>query len=106
MPRARAGSARVPQKFAATAKKNPKQDTRLGFTVLPQFRLAVGRRGIERWDAARPALWCTHREGCANFNVPFRRNSTRTYLYGPAVCCKPDVSDGGIGLALLYPARE
>jgi hypothetical protein len=25
---------------------------------------------------------------------------------GPAVCCKPDVSDGGIGLALLYPARE
>ena len=30
----------------------------------------------------------------------------RTYLYGPAVCCKPDVSDGGIGLALLYPARE
>ena len=31
---------------------------------------------------------------------------TRTYLYGPAVCCKPDVSDGGIGLALLYPARE
>jgi hypothetical protein len=19
----------------------------------------------------------------------------RTYLYGPAVCCKPDVSDGG-----------
>ena len=23
---------------------------------------------------------------------------TRTYLYGPAVCCKPDVSDGGIGL--------
>jgi hypothetical protein len=31
---------------------------------------------------------------------------TRTYLYGPAVCCKPDVSDGGIGLAHLYPARE
>src|SRR5689334_23369401 len=31
---------------------------------------------------------------------------TRTYLYGPAVCCKPDVSDGGIGLAFLYPARE
>jgi hypothetical protein len=31
---------------------------------------------------------------------------SRTYLYGPAVCCKPDVSDGGIGLALLYPARE
>jgi hypothetical protein len=30
----------------------------------------------------------------------------RTYLYGPAVCCKPDVSDGGIGLAHLYPARE
>jgi len=30
----------------------------------------------------------------------------RTYLHGPAVCCKPDVSDGGIGLALLYPARE
>jgi hypothetical protein len=30
----------------------------------------------------------------------------RTYLYGPAVCCKPDVSGGGIGLALLYPARE
>ena len=28
------------------------------------------------------------------------------YLYGPAVCCKPDVSDGGIGVALLYPARE
>jgi len=24
----------------------------------------------------------------------------------PAVCCKPDVSDGGIGLAHLYPARE
>ena len=21
---------------------------------------------------------------------------SRTYLYGPAVCCKPDVSDGGI----------
>jgi hypothetical protein len=39
-----------------------------------------------------------------------RRQSTshnaRTYLYGPAVCCKPDVSDGGIGLAHLYPARE
>jgi hypothetical protein len=31
---------------------------------------------------------------------------TRTYLYGPAVCCKPDVSDGGIGLAHLYPAHE
>jgi hypothetical protein len=31
---------------------------------------------------------------------------SRNYLYGPAVCCKPDVSDGGIGLALLYPARE
>jgi hypothetical protein len=30
----------------------------------------------------------------------------RTYLYGPAVCCKPDVSDGGIGLAHLYPAHE
>ena len=30
----------------------------------------------------------------------------RTYLYGPAVCCKPDVSDGGVGLALMYPARE
>lgn len=29
-----------------------------------------------------------------------------TYLYGPAVCCKPDVSDREIGLALLYPARE
>jgi hypothetical protein len=27
-------------------------------------------------------------------------------LHGPAVCCKPDVSDGAIGLALLYPARE
>src|SRR5215467_4335487 len=35
-----------------------------------------------------------------------RGPSIRTYLYGPAVCCKPDVSDGGIGLALLYPARE
>jgi hypothetical protein len=35
-----------------------------------------------------------------------QRQLTRTYLYGPAVCCKPDVSDGGIGLALLYPARE
>jgi hypothetical protein len=34
------------------------------------------------------------------------RKMCRTYLYGPAVCCKPDVSDGGIGLALLYPARE
>jgi len=22
-----------------------------------------------------------------------------------AVCCKPDVRDGGIGLAVLYPAR-
>jgi hypothetical protein len=31
---------------------------------------------------------------------------SKTYLYGPAVCCKPDVSNGGIGLALLYPARE
>ena len=31
---------------------------------------------------------------------------SRTYLYGPAVCCKPDVSDGGIGLAHLYPAHE
>jgi hypothetical protein len=31
---------------------------------------------------------------------------TRTYLYGPAVCCKPDVSDGGIGLAHLYPAMS
>ena len=34
------------------------------------------------------------------------RSMIRTYLYGPAVCCKPDVSDGGIGLALLYPAHE
>jgi len=30
----------------------------------------------------------------------------RTYLYGPARCCKPDVSDGGIGLAHLYPAHQ
>jgi hypothetical protein len=36
----------------------------------------------------------------------FAAHLTRTYLYGPAVCCKPDVSDGGIGLAHLYPAHE
>jgi IS30 family transposase len=35
-----------------------------------------------------------------------KKELLRTYLYGPAVCCKPDVSDGGIGLAHLYPARE
>jgi hypothetical protein len=35
-----------------------------------------------------------------------RTRTRMTHLYGPAVCCKSDVSDGGIGLALLYPARE
>jgi len=29
-----------------------------------------------------------------------------TQLYGPAVCCKPNVMDRDDGLALLYPARE
>ena len=35
-------------------------------------------------------------------STPGLTSLTRTYLYGPAVCCKPDVSDGGIGLALLF----
>jgi hypothetical protein len=39
-------------------------------------------------------------------SVPEIQYLFRTYLYGPAVCCKPDVSDGGIGLAHLYPAHE
>ena len=41
-----------------------------------------------------------------NILRPAEPKMARTYLYGPAVCCKPDVSDGGIGLAHLYPARE
>src|ERR1700738_5182035 len=32
------------------------------------------------------------------FEGRIRELVTRTYLYGPAVCCKPDVSDGGIGV--------
>jgi hypothetical protein len=47
------------------------------------------------------------REGSpAKSQAPELLRKTRTYLYGPAVCCKPDVSDGGIGLAHLYPAHE
>jgi hypothetical protein len=45
---------KVPQNFAANAKKEPQADTRLGF--YSGSRLLVGRRqGVGGWeDAARP----------------------------------------------------
>ena len=40
-------------------------------------------------------------QATASHNAPAHCETTITYLYGPAVCCKPDVSDGGIGLGLF-----
>ena len=53
---------KVPQNFAANAKKEPQADTRLGFYSVPQFkasgRTASGCRGMGR---CRPADLVTHR---------------------------------------------
>jgi hypothetical protein len=67
------------------------------------FLLMSARASLLRYGADDECLR-TIEECVASFRT--RYDLTRTYLYGPAVCCKPDVSDGGIGLAHLYPARE
>jgi hypothetical protein len=62
---------------------------------------------------AKPAK-LRHKDRDARWTVKFSKAKPRADGSMPpvdlaiplsAVCCKPDVRDGGIGLAVLYPAR-